>query len=148
MSIIQNELLRTSCFEFEWNHDDNIILVRVYDRWSWDDAYTATEEVNRILAANVERNIYTIWYFEGKGASIPSHSALPNLKRMLSEDKNMPNEVLMVFVGNTFVIRFLELFSQVLSLKSQTTKIRVASTLDAAIKLITKHKSSTQQNLH
>lgn len=131
------------CFRLSWyTKDHSIILLEIFDAWTWDDAMRFIPNLNKLIEAQTHP-VYSLYYYHVSHASLfpKGFAGTSNLRRLVEMDP--PNEALVIFIRQDMLTRqFISIVTRTFRLNR--SKYRFVATLEDALALVEKHISNQQ----
>ncbi|MCU0513545.1 MAG: hypothetical protein MUE40_13370 [Anaerolineae bacterium] len=120
-------------YRLSWyNAEHTMIVLEIFDRWTWDEALVAVPLLNRLIE-EAGQPVYSLYYYRVSHLSLfPRGTGLSNLRRILELDPR--NEKLVFFIHQDAITRqFITLLSRVYGLRQMLHKYRFVDTWEEAL---------------
>jgi hypothetical protein len=121
-----------------YDAEHTIVICEVHRSWTWNDAYAAVGELNR-LSTSVDHGVYTIFHFLETVSTLPKGNAIPNLKSLAKTDQ--PNDEMTFFVSFSRLLEgLMTIAGNIYGIRAVSAKFRFVESLDVALEQIQQHK--------
>jgi hypothetical protein len=117
-----------------WDNPEKTIIYARYERWSWDDFYTALAECTE-LSHTVDHQVDIICDLVDN--LVPKGGTISHAAATLKQDNNSVGLIVLV-TGNRFIQALTQMSSRIIP--GFQKKYRMVNTLDSARELIAKER--------
>jgi hypothetical protein len=141
-SLMMFKEFESNLYSIYWyDSEQTILMVEVYARWTWTDAFTIVNHGNEILK-QVTHDKYLICHLMSDATRLPSDNqlALASIRRLLLLDPSA--EEIAFFVGQFKLLRrLINVTGDVYSLLGKTQKYHYTESVSQALSVIAQHKA-------